>query len=111
MLEAGADLHAVQRIMRHKSPVTTMKTYGHVRQEYLRAQLAKLKVDERTASKGNAEVLATPLLLSIAAQRSASETPTADKKKPSANRGFTEPNAGGADGTRTRGLRRDRPAL
>ncbi|OGQ09215.1 MAG: hypothetical protein A2138_22270 [Deltaproteobacteria bacterium RBG_16_71_12] len=43
-LQAGADLHAVQRILGHSSPVITTETYGHLDQRYIREQMLKLAV-------------------------------------------------------------------
>ena len=91
MLEAGADLHAVQRIMRHKSPVTTMKVYGHVQQDYLRNQLSKLKVAE-----GNPVEFATQVLRSSASLKKTPGIFEAEAEK------IPGVEAGGADGTRKR---------
>ena len=110
MLEAGADLHAVQKIMRHKSPTTTMRVYGHVQQQYIRAQMAKLKVAP-APEPGRDQVLATPLLLTPKTAPDAGSDPDDGQEKTPDYSGVFRELTGGADGTRTRGLRRDRPAL
>jgi len=42
LLMAGADLVAVQRIMRHASPEMTSETYGHLTQAYLQTAVDRL---------------------------------------------------------------------
>ncbi len=60
-LQAGADLHAVQRILGHSSPVITTKTYGHLDQKYIREQMLKLAVgampEPAVGGEGGAEVV------------------------------------------------------
>ena len=121
MLMAGADLPAVQRILRHRSPATTMGTYGHLADDYLAAQMSKMSllgtwfedksIEAETAEpeiapqRTGTDDLATYLLPTLACER---ETPGASSAKALEVPGVV---FGGADGTRTRGLRRDRPAL
>ena len=38
----GADVPAVQRILRHSDPRLTTETYGHLVPDYLRAQIDRL---------------------------------------------------------------------
>jgi len=104
MLQASADLHAVQRILRHRNPQTTMRTYGHLQQDYLHEQIARMSMTPKASPTAPPSTLATPLLL---ATNDDLESDRAQKKKPA----FLRVSPGGADGTRTRGLRRDRPAL
>jgi integrase len=44
LLEAGADLYAVARILRHTDPKVTFETYAHLVPGYLQAQVDKLSV-------------------------------------------------------------------
>ena len=104
MLQASTDLHAVQRILRHRNPQTTMRTYGHLQQDYLRDQIARMSMIPKAPPPTPPSTLATPVLLATNDDR---ESDQAQKKKPA----LLRVSPGGADGTRTRGLRRDRPAL
>jgi len=45
LVEAGADIRTVQRLMRHKSPTVTMQFYVRARQSSLRAAVESLPVD------------------------------------------------------------------
>ena len=44
LLEAGAELVAVQKVLRHSDPRITIETYGHLRDEFLRNEMEKLKL-------------------------------------------------------------------
>ena len=103
-LKASADLHGIQRILRHRNPRTTMRTCGHLQQDYLHEQIARMSMTPKASPTAPPSTLATPLLL---ATNDDLESDRAQKKKPA----FLRVSPGGADGTRTRGLRRDRPAL
>ena len=108
LLEASAGLHAVQLILRHRHPQTTMRLHAHLQQDYLRRQLERFSVTKNAPANDTPTALATPLLPT--ANEDAEKHPQGDaatKKNPAFLRG----SSGGADGTRTRGLRRDRPAL
>jgi len=45
LLRAGVPLVAVQRVLRHKDPKLTAETYGHLEQDFLRAEVDRLKLD------------------------------------------------------------------
>lgn len=49
LLMAGADLVAVQRVMRHKDPKITIETYGHLVPGYLRSAVDRLRFEPETA--------------------------------------------------------------
>jgi site-specific recombinase XerC len=49
MLQASTDLHAVQRILGHRNPQTTMRTYGHLQQAYLHEQIARMSMTQKAA--------------------------------------------------------------
>ena len=108
LLEAGTDLHAVQLILRHANPQTTMSRYGHLRPDYLRQQMERFSVTKTAPANDVPTGLATPLLPGTNEDvEDDPGEPDQEKKNPAFLRG----SPGGADGTRTRGLRRDRPAL
>jgi len=50
LLMRGADVAAVQRILRHSDPRLTTETYGHLVPDYLRAQIDRLSFGAPTAS-------------------------------------------------------------
>ncbi|NQT93604.1 MAG: tyrosine-type recombinase/integrase, partial [Lentisphaerae bacterium] len=53
LVEAGADIRTVQRLMRHKSPTVTMQFYVRARQSNLRAAVESLPIDlPRAHSEG-----------------------------------------------------------
>jgi hypothetical protein len=56
LLMAGADISAVQKILRHTDPRLTTETYGHLEPNYLRQQIDRL-------SLGGSGSLAANLLL------------------------------------------------
>ena len=56
LLVQGADLAAVQRIMRHQDPRITTEVYGHLAPEYLRAEVDRLTFGPEVTQ------FATPLL-------------------------------------------------
>jgi hypothetical protein len=50
LMMAGADLPAVQRIMRHTDPRITTKFYGHLAPGYLRGAIDRLALSHSTVS-------------------------------------------------------------
>jgi hypothetical protein len=44
LLQAGVDLHVVQKVLRHRNPSLTVNTYGHLSPEYLHASIDKLQL-------------------------------------------------------------------
>lgn len=60
-LMAGASIAAVQKILRHKDPRLTMRTYGHLAPDYLEAEINRLEIPglsggdepERTGAKAS----------------------------------------------------------
>jgi len=50
LLQAGASLAAVQRIMRHADPRITTEIYGHLEQGHLRAEVNRLRFGLPTAA-------------------------------------------------------------
>ena len=44
LLQSGADLHAVSKIMRHSDVRITLEVYGHLAPDYLRRELDKLSI-------------------------------------------------------------------
>jgi len=56
LLQAGAPLHAVQRILRHRDPRMTANVYGHLSTDYLRAEIDRLRFNpESTLGDGETE--------------------------------------------------------
>jgi len=45
LMQAGAPVHAVQRILRHRDPRMTANVYGHLAPNYLRAEVDRLRFD------------------------------------------------------------------
>ena len=60
LIMAGADLAAVQRIMRHTDPRITMEFYAHLAPGYLRNAIERLAINP-----GEPEVFAAPLLQAL----------------------------------------------
>jgi hypothetical protein len=50
LLQAGAPLHAVQRILRHRDPRMTANVYGHLSPDYLRAEIDRLRFKTDSAA-------------------------------------------------------------
>jgi hypothetical protein len=84
-LKASADLHAVQRILRHRNPQTTMRTYGHLQQDYLHEQIARMSMRAKASPTAPPSTLATPLLL---ATNNDPESRRGQKRNPALLRGF-----------------------
>ena len=56
LLQAGASLHAVQRILRHRDPRMTANVYGHLSPDYLRAEIDRLRFNpESTPGDGETD--------------------------------------------------------
>jgi len=51
LLMKGADLAAVQKIMRHQDPRITTEVYGHLQTTYLKAQIERLSVGPEPADR------------------------------------------------------------
>jgi excisionase family DNA binding protein len=49
-LMAGASIAAVQKILRHKDPRLTMRTYGHLAPDYLESELNRMTIPGMSAS-------------------------------------------------------------
>jgi hypothetical protein len=62
LLQAGAPLHAVQRILRHRNPRMTANVYGHLSTDYLRAEIDRRRFNPESelpigASRAGGRVL------------------------------------------------------
>ena len=113
LLMLGANLVSVQKLLGHSDPKITERRYGHMLPEFMSAEVNRLRFGlDRLAPRGSAsQSLAAPVnrLGTIWAQSESPEekeagTPRISPRDP----GLL---GGGEYGTRTRGLRRDRPAL
>jgi len=113
LLMLGANLISVQKLLGHSDPKITERRYGHLLPEFMSAEVNRLRfgLDQLAPARSD--------LLALAAARS----PTVTLGLQSEGVGTKETGAsrispsdsglmdGGVYGTRTRGLRRDRPAL
>src|SRR5262249_28216748 len=52
LLTQGADLAAVQRIMRHQDPRITTEVYGHLAPGYLKKEIDRLRLEPAPADQG-----------------------------------------------------------
>ena len=113
LLMLGANLVSVQRLLGHSDPKITERRYGHLLPDFMRAEVNRLRfgLDRLLQSGGASQALAaarsprvTPGLHSGPGAKNEAGTP---RISPS-DSGLWD---GGVYGTRTRGLRRDRPAL
>jgi hypothetical protein len=52
LLMQGADLAAVQRIMRHQDPRITTEVYGHLAPGYLKKEISRLRFEPVPAEQG-----------------------------------------------------------
>jgi hypothetical protein len=62
LLQAGAPLHAVQRILRHRDPRMTANVYGHLSTDYLRAEIDRLRFNPETGFDEEAAERRVPLM-------------------------------------------------
>jgi len=60
LLMRGADVAAVQRILRHSDPRLTTETYGHLVPDYLRAQIDRPSFGAPTANNDSQSVATAP---------------------------------------------------
>ena len=59
LLMRGADVAAVQRILRHSDPRLTTETYGHLVPDYLRAQIDRLSFGLAPTASNDSQPVAT----------------------------------------------------
>jgi len=99
LIEERAPIAAVQKIMRHSDPSVTMRIYAHPEDEWLNEFADRLSFNTSSEGSFAAHLLHDPKTTQTASQED--------------NKMLLDINMlnGGVDGTRTRGLRRDRPAL
>ena len=113
LLMNGADLAAVQRIMRHTDPRLTTEVYGHLSTSYLKKEIQRLSLgpppaNERgsLSSAGGASEKPRPAD-TRAQERSAApdSSPFTTRLLPEPPKGHPEPVRGRTGGKRFRGLR------
>ena len=75
LIMSGANLPAVQRILRHSDPKITTEIYAHLAPEYLRAEVDRLSFGPAVT------VFATPVLRSFDSERRKAGTPFAKAKE------------------------------
>ena len=71
----GADLAAVQRIMRHQDPRITTEVYGHLQTTYLKSQIERLSFGPEPADPSGVRPQTADEQQSRLAARGASESP------------------------------------
>ncbi len=113
LLMLGAHLVSVQKLLGHSDPKITERRYGHLLPEFMSAEVNRLQfglgclLPPGSSSQGVAAAVlprVTPELQSATPEVEEAGTP---RISPS-DSGLLD---GGVYGTRTHGLRRDRPAL
>ena len=67
LIMSGANLPAVQRILRHSDPKIATELYGHLAPEYLRAEVDRLSFGPAVAR------FATPVLRAVQGQKKMAE--------------------------------------
>jgi integrase len=113
LLMLGANLVSVQKLLGHSDPKITERRYGHLLPEFMSAEVNRLhfglgrllplgSVSQALAAAGTPRV--TPELQSAPPANEGAGTPQISPSD-------SGPCTGGVCGARTRGLRRDRPAL
>jgi len=104
LLEAGASPVAVQRQLRHSRFSVTEK-YLNMRPSWLRDEVSRLSIDLSRRGEEAAEKAAA------SGERTVNRTSVEQSPKEKSPSSKKLRDSSGVDGTRTRGLRRDRPAL
>jgi len=113
LLMLGANLVSVQKLLGHSDPKITERRYGHLLPEFMSAEVNRLRfgLDQLAPDGGASLALASPrspaVTLELQSEGAVTEEAGTPRTFPSDPGLFT----GGVYGTRTRGLRRDRPAL
>ena len=109
----GANLTSVQKLLGHSDPKITERRYGHLLPEFMSMEVNRLRFGlDRLAPPGSSsQALAEPrspaVTLGLQSEGGITKKAGASRISPS----DSGPIDGGVYGTRTRGLRRDRPAL
>jgi hypothetical protein len=109
----GANLVSVQKLLGHSDPKITERRYGHMLPEFMSAEVNRLRfgLDQLAPAGSTSQDVAAPgsQLGTIWAQSDGPDAEEAGTPRISpSDPGLLD---GGVYGTRTRGLRRDRPAL
>jgi integrase-like protein len=113
LLMLGANLVSVQKLLGHSDPKITERRYGHLLPEFMSAEVNRLRfgLDQLAptgaASQRFAGAGSMPVTLELQSEGGSNEEAGTPRISPS-DPGLL---VGGEYGTRTRGLRRDRPAL
>jgi hypothetical protein len=109
----GANLVSVQKLLGHSDPKITERRYGHLLPEFMSSEVNRLHFglaglaqpgSASLALAGSSTPTVTPELQSAPKQERRGRNPVGFPRNPGLF-------CGGVYGTRTRGLRRDRPAL
>jgi integrase len=113
LLMLGANLVSVQKLLGHSDPKITERRYGHLLPEFMSAEVNRLRfgLDQlapaSAASQPFAGAGSCVVTLELQSEGADMEEAGTPRISPS-DSGLMD---GGVYGTRTRGLRRDRPAL
>ena len=113
LLMLGANLVSVQKLLGHSDPKITERRYGHLLPEFMSAEVNRLRfgLDRLAPARTNSPEL--PALRSRAVTPGLQTEPPSDEEAGTPRISPSDSGLlfGGVYGTRTRGLRRDRPAL